>query len=543
MSRWAYFFWIGIWGCLIAGCASPNNAGKKVFRMNLDEGLTTLDPAYARDQRTIWMTAQLFNGLVALDSMMNVVPALAQSWEVSSDALVYTFHLRNDVYFQKHPAFGRDSTRKCTAFDVKYSFTRICDPKVASTGVWVFFDKIQGLQTYRDKKSPDVSGFVALDDTTFQIRLDKPFPDFLSLLAMPYGLVVPHEVVDLDPTGFGHRPIGTGAFQFYQWKEGSHLILHKNPLYFERENGQPLPYLDGIYVQFISSKISEFISFKQGQLDFINNLDNSYKDEILTPQGDIQTAYRDKYTFYVSPQLITYYIGIMVDSLQYEDKNHPLLNKKFRQLLASSIDKQKFVTYMINNLGYPAKQGFIPKGCKGFDENADIRISSALPEKLPSPLPPLTLHCSPSQTYLAEFVQKEWAKNGISVKVEVLQPGALRKEVYQGKLKLWLANWIGDYPDAETYLALGYTPNHAPKGPNTTHFSDKEYDKLYDEAKYISDDSLRYLHYQKMNRIFTEACPVIPIFYKKIFRMTQKNVSGIAVNALNFLDLTRCKVR
>src|ERR1700761_4011290 len=143
--------------------------GKSVFNINLDEGLTSLDPAFCRNQNTIWMDNQLYNGLVQIDDSMHVQPSIAKSWDISPDGLQYTFHLRNDVYFHDDPLFRNGIGRKAVAADFAYSFSRLIDPKIASSGSWIFSDKVQGSQS-----------FVALDDTTFRIVLKQPFPPLLS---------------------------------------------------------------------------------------------------------------------------------------------------------------------------------------------------------------------------------------------------------------------------------------------------------------------------------------------------------------------------
>src|SRR5699024_8059139 len=99
--------------------------------------INSLDPAFAKDQRNIWPTNQLYNSLVQLDDSLNIQPDLAKSWEVSEDGLTYRFHLREDVYFHKHEVFGKDSTRLMTVDDVIYSLNRLTDPDVASPGSWV----------------------------------------------------------------------------------------------------------------------------------------------------------------------------------------------------------------------------------------------------------------------------------------------------------------------------------------------------------------------------------------------------------------------
>jgi len=537
---------------LLTGCGKTvdNPQSPQVFRLNLPEGLNTLDPATARSRGRIWMTAQIFNGLVALDSALQVVPAIAKMWTISPDGKTYTFTLRDDAYFHAHEALGEDS-RTVNAQDFVYSFTRICNPQTASTGFWVFNHKIAGLDAYRDNQADTIKGFRALNDSTFQIELTQPFPAFLSLLAMPYGYVVPREVVEFYGEDFPANPIGTGPFQVFKWEESNYLVLHKNPRYFEQAQGTPLPYLDAVVVTFIPSRLSAFIEFVQGNLDFIGDLDNSYKDEVLNPDGSVKPEMKTQYQVTLNPQLNTEYLGFQTNPSFYEDKNHPLLNPQVRKALNYAIDRAQIVKFLLNGMGYPANSGFVPNGMAGFDPEK-VPGFAYRPDSARSLLaaagypngenfPPLTLMATPNYATIMGFVQKSLENMGLQVKIQNMQSGALRKEIYGGRAQFWRASWIADYPDGENYLSLFYTANQAPAGPNTTHFSSQAFDALYVKALTVTDDSTRQAIYQAMDRLMLSEAPIIPLYYDRSFRMLQNEWTGLASNPMNYLYLKRVR--
>ncbi|HHG85504.1 MAG TPA: ABC transporter substrate-binding protein, partial [Bacteroidetes bacterium] len=276
---------------LLTSCGKglDQNASKSVFRMNLPDGLPTLDPAYASGQASIWMCGQLFDGLVQFDRDLNIQADLARSWEILDSGKTYLFHLREDVWFHSHAAFGQDSTRKFVAKDVQFSFERICTPAVAARGFWIFNGKIKGINAFREGSTKHISGFEVLNDSTFAIHLEQPFPPFLGTLAMAYAYVVPQEVTAKYGKDFRSHPVGTGPFRFKSWNEGASLILLRNARYFERDaEGKGLPYLDAVQVRFIREKLTEFREFLQGKLHFVNGLDKSTKDEIFLPDGSIK---------------------------------------------------------------------------------------------------------------------------------------------------------------------------------------------------------------------------------------------------------------
>ena len=208
----------------LSGCgpAFKKPDDTRVFRYNEAADITSLDPAFARDQPNIWAVNQVFNALVQLNDRLSVIPCIAAGWELSADGTRYTFHLRRDVFFQDDPCFPEGKGRRVTARDFVYSFRRIMDPLTASPGAWVF----GGVS----KKDP----FLPANDTTLVIRLDKPFPPFLGILTTQYCSVVPEEAVKKYGTDFRRHPVGTGPFRFAQWKEGVKLVLRKNPNYFEK---------------------------------------------------------------------------------------------------------------------------------------------------------------------------------------------------------------------------------------------------------------------------------------------------------------------
>ena len=245
---------------LLAACGEKKTEdSRSVFNLNLSSGsLESLDPAYAKDLYTLWTTHMIYNTLVETDQALHITPSLATSWEISADRTRYRFHLKPDVFFQDAPEFPGGKGRKMLASDVVYSFQRLVDPSIASSGAWIFNDRIAA-------DSP----FVAVDDSTFELRLRAPFQPMLPMLSMPYCSIVPSEVTAHWGKAFRRHPCGTGPFRYFDWDEGNALILHKNPQYWEHNaSGQRLPYLDAVRITFFDSKATEFLLFLQHKLEF-----------------------------------------------------------------------------------------------------------------------------------------------------------------------------------------------------------------------------------------------------------------------------------
>jgi oligopeptide transport system substrate-binding protein len=499
-----------------------------------------MDPAFARNQNAIWMINQIFNGLVQVDSNLNTIPAIAKTWEVSDDGLQYTFHLRSDVYFHDDPLFEDGKGRKVVAEDFTYSFYRLIDPKVASSGGWIFSDKVK-----------DINSFKALNDSTFRIDLSKPFPAFLNLLTAQYCSVVPREVVEHYGKDFRSHPVGTGPFKFKYWKEDEILVLLKNEKYWEKDGGQQLPYLDAIKATFISDKQSAFMNFIKKELDFFDKVDGSYRDDILTKSGKMTQKYEDKFQLLKRPYLCTEYIGILVDTSKSIVKNSPLRIKKVRQAIQYAIDKPKLIKYLRNSVGIPATAGFVPLGMPGFDSTvvkgysynpakaAKLLAEAGFPDGKNMPI--VTLSTSTTYKDLIEFVQGELNAIGIKVKVDVSPNASLRELMAKNEVNFFRGSWIADYPDAENYLSVFYSRNKVPFGPNYTGYFNKEFDRLFEQSYYENDPEKRYALYHRMDNMIMEHGSMIPLFYDQSVVMLQNNITGFPLNPLNLMILKRVK--
>jgi oligopeptide transport system substrate-binding protein len=530
----------------IISCGPPEqdeDTFKTVFKYNEPGGITSLDPAFSRNIENIWPITQLFNGLVQMNADMQIEPCIAESWRISDDGKIYTFKLRNDVFFQDNEVFKEGKGRKVVAQDFVYSFWRIIDENTASPGTYIFNNL--------DKSDENnYMGFIAEDETTLKIYLKQPFPPFLGLLSMAYCSVVPKEAVEFYGNDFRRNPVGTGPFMLKNWKEGVKLIMIKNDNYFEKENGAKLPYLDAVSISFVKDPQVAFLDFIRGNYDFKSGLDATYKDEILTKDGNLNEAYEGKFIMQKQPWLETIYLGVLIDN-QSNDKTNPLKEKAIRQAINYGFDREKMVKYLRNNIGKPATSGFIPFGMPSFNETV-VKGYKYNPEKAKELLflagypegknmPKITLATTSMYLFLCEYIQHELSDLGFNVGVEVFDEAAFREMVAQSKLPIFNKSWIADYPDAENFLTLFHSESFSPKGPNYTHFKNYEYDKLYEKAMNEVNDSLRFKIYQEMDKIIIENAPIIPLYYNEVVRFIQKDVKGLELNAMNMLILKRVK--
>jgi len=517
---------------ILCSCGIDSDIEKEnlVFRYNEHANINTLDPAFARTLQDTWVANQLFNGLVQLDSNLNIIPCIAKNWTISEDGLDYEFTLKDDVYYHKHNLFGKDSTRKVVAEDFVYSFNRLRDPKVAAPGSWVL---------------NKVNDFEAINDSLFKISLTQPLPAFIGLLSMKYCSVVPKEIVDFYGNNFRSKPIGTGPFQFKRWEENIKLVFRKNPNYFEKDSlGNSLPYLEAISITFLPDKQSEFLQFVQGNLDFLNSLDASYKDELLTAEGNLREFYANSINMIRGPYLNTEYLGFYLDS-----KTPEIQSELIRKAINYGFDRKKMMVYLRNGIGNPANGGFIPIGLAGYDETIGFDYQ---PEKARTLIeqfkketgitnPEITLTTTNNYLSFCEFIQHELEKLGLNINVDVMPEATLRTARSNGKVDMFRSSWVADYLDAENYLSIFYSKNFAPNGSNYFHFKNKEVDSLYNKAFTIINIEQRRHLYTTIDSIAMQNAIMVPLYYDEVIRFTRKNVKNLGINPINLLDLKRVK--
>jgi oligopeptide transport system substrate-binding protein len=536
-----YSFFIIHFSLLIfaVSCTSHQHPDKNIFHYNESSGLASLDPAFAKNKQVMWAVHQLYNTLIEIDSNMQMAPSLAKRWTISPDNLVFTFYLRTDLAFVDDACFANGKGRQLTAYDVEYSFKRIVDKNTASPGAWVFNNRVDS-----------VNGFKALNDSVFQLKLQRPFQSILGILSMQYCSVIPKEAVEKYGNDFRRHPVGSGPFSFVAWEEGQALIVKKNENYFEKDSaGIRLPYLDGIKTSFYDSKATEFLEFQQNRLDFIDDIDASFKDEMLTKTGNLKKIWEGKIELQKKPYLNIEYLGILVDEQNELVKNSPLRLKKIRQAINYGFDRRKMMLYLRNSIGIAAESGFVPCGLpsfnsvnvKGYQYNV-AKAKQLLKEAgfaEGKNLPAIKLLTIPIYGDLGNYIANELRQIGINIQVEVIQKSLLMEQTSKSVAPFFRGSWIADYPDAENYLSVFYGKNPAP--PNYTRYKNPAYDALYEKALAEKNDALRYKLYQQMDKIIIEDAPVVPLWYDMAIHLVHTNIKNFPPNSLNLLELRRTK--
>ncbi len=252
---------------------NPNTYGG-TLKINEPYIFSSLFPHCIKDQVSGQIISQIYEGLVKFDAFdLSVKPAIAHHWKIDSSETVYRFFLNNNIYFHDDLCFPEGKGRKVTAADFVYSFTLLATQNEYNLNFFGTVDNIQGATGHYFNKNSVVSGLIAENDTTLVIKLVKPNPLFLYLLASPVASVIPKEAFE----NYQYKSyIGSGPFYVSHFPvEGEPLILERNALYYQKDKtGSYLPYLDSVIISFNSSVMKELSMLSKGELDMVYNLNN-----------------------------------------------------------------------------------------------------------------------------------------------------------------------------------------------------------------------------------------------------------------------------
>jgi peptide/nickel transport system substrate-binding protein len=524
---------LGIIFCALylTGCTSSmKDDSRTVFRYNESGSVNSLDPAYAADLETMWIINQLYDGLVELDQNLDIRGNVAEMWDISSDGLIYTFHLRNNVLFPSDENF---KARKVCANDFIFSFNRIIDSTTASPGRWIF-------------KNLRVSNpFEAPNDSTLIIHLAQPQGSFLQMLSTSFASLVRPEAVEQFGKDFRQHPSGTGPFQLAFWEEQVSMVLHRNPNYWMHDfkTGKSLPFLDAVQIDFLKDAFAEYQGFISGKYDFMSGIDAAYIDQLLSAEGHLKEEWTDRIRLEHEPFIKTDYIGFYL-----EGEKSIVHDLRYRQLLSMTIDRKELCAKLRNNIIVPAESGFIPPQLKSnsskhpnllFDSSKVKKLKAELEKYWGAPLPSITLTITPEYADIFEYLQHEWQKQGIDVEISTLQSGSFKEKVAKGQVVAFRKNWLADYPDGENFLQVFTKELFSPNGPNYTHFYNRDWETQYKMATSENIRIKRAAQWNQLDSALMNELPVIPLYHDQVLHFVSNHVDHWSINAINMLDLTQ----
>ncbi|MBS1705535.1 MAG: peptide ABC transporter substrate-binding protein [Armatimonadetes bacterium] len=511
---------------VLAGCGGPGGSFSKqaskgkenTFRYPIVTSPTTLDPHKVEDGDTIDLLQQVFEGLVGWDENNQVVGKLAEKWDVKDNGQTYVFTLREGAKFH--------NGRAVTAEDVKWSYERATNPKLASTVAPTYLSDIVGVADKLAGKAAEVSGIKVVDEKTIEIHITRPIPFFLPKLTYLVGAVLPKESVPPDSEITStEQMVGTGPFKPMRYAVDQLFELTANADYW---GGAPK--IEKIERPVIKDAATRLLKFKNGELDLV------MLERQDVPALEKDPKFKSDLKFFDRPAI--WYVGFAPNS--YEPFKNPLVRKAF----AMAIDRDTIVGELLGGINKPAKS-ILPPAVPGYRE-----VTQALPydpagaKQLltsagfadPSKMPALELNfrdSRPDIKIVAEAIQAQLKKNlGVNVTLKSMEWGAYLRKRDEGKLEIFHMRWAADYLDAENFLTIMLT-THGPE--NKMGYSNAAVDKLCAEADIMPDGPARNAKYQQAEDLLLQDAPWLPLYFQRDAELISSRVKGIKESAFGHL--------
>ena len=493
---------------LLLGCSKstekPDQSGSIPQILHLGNGAEPmgLDPQIVTGVPEHHIISALIEGLVTENKKnLNPEPGTAERWETSEDGLVWKFYLRKDAKWSNGDPV--------TAIDFVQSYQRMLTPSLGSQYAYMLH-VVKNAEAYNSGKLKDFSqvGFMAINDKQLNITLKAPTPYFLSLLN--HYSWFPVHIPSIKEHGGIDKPdnrwtlpgnfVGNGPFILDKWEINKVIVVKKSPTYWDRKTVK----LEKIHFHPISDVEVEERAFRSGQIHVSNTI----------PLNKIE-VYRkkDAEKLRIDTYLGTYFYRL-------NTKRKPLDDKRVRMALALAVDRESIVRNIhyrtvkeAGNITPPGTGGYTYQGLPlkyDPDKARQLLSEAGFPGGQGFPKLSVLYNSSEQHRRMAEVIQQMWKKNlGIEIELANEEWKVYLKTSQEMDYDISRAGWIGDYPDANTFLDMWLTDG----GNNYTGFSSVEYDKLISDAANAPSVEARLTLFQKAEELLMNEMPILPIYF------------------------------
>ena len=455
----------------------------------------TLDPHLTTDTTSSFVVVELFSGLVTLNTDLELVPDIAERWEISADGLQYTFYLRPNAKFH--------DGKPVTAQDFKWSIERAAAPETASPVADTYLNDIVGALDYIKGDATEISGIRVVDDTTLSITVDQPKAYFLAKLTYPTAFVVDRATVEAGGRGWTDNPNGTGPFRLKEYKIGERIVLERNE-HFYREPAK----VDTILLNLAGGQ--SMAMYENDEID-ITGVSLFDLERVLDPNEPL-----NKELVVAPPDFSISYIGFNTSMAPFDDP-------KFRQALNHAIDKELIATEVLSDLVVPAF-GILPPGFPGYNENlVGLRHDKELAQRLLNesnyadaesrPRIVITVPGTGGTIGLdLEVVIEMWRQVlGVEVEIQQVEWATYLEDLNDAKFQAYAGlGWQADYPDPQDFLDILF---HTDSALNHGAYSNLELDAILERARTQQDPQARISEYRRAEEIIVEDGAWVPLWY------------------------------
>ena len=454
----------------------------------------TLDPHKTSDTTSAFIIGEVFSGLVTLNTDLQIVPDIADRWEISQDGLVYTFHLLPDAKF----ADGKP----VTAQDFVYSLNRAADPELASPVARTYLSDIVGVTEVLDGESTEISGLKAIDERTLEITIDAPKAYFLAKLTYPTAFVVDKDNVESGGDNWTDTPNSTGPFMLKEYKIGEHIILERNDNFYREP-----AYIDRAVFNLAGGQAMALYENDEIDITGVSIFDlERLKDPTEPLSSELKIA---------PPGFSVSYIGFNVNEPPFDDVH-------FRRALNLAIDKELIANEVLAGLTVPA-YGILPPGFPGYTDGleglkydeeaakAELEMSKYAD---PADRPRIILSVTGTGGDIGidmQVILEMW-RNALGVEVEIQQVewATYLQDLNRRKFQIYALGWQADYPDPQDFLDILF---HTESETNHGAYSNPEVDAMLEEARVERDAGRRVELYNKVEQMIIDDAAWVPLWY------------------------------
>lgn len=503
---------------------------KKILRSNNSSEPGSLDPALAQGTHESWILENVFEGLMTFDENGELVPGMAEDYEISEDGLTYTFTIRDGATWSNGDPV--------TAEDFEFTWKRALDPELAADYAHILY-YIKGGEAYNTGEgSRDDVAVKALDEKTLEVTLESPTAYFLELTAFYTYFPVNKNVVESNPD-WAKKPdthVSNGPFKLVKWEHNAKIVMEKNESYYNADKIK----LDGIDLDIIEDQNTAWQKYEGGEYDILVDVPTSVVAQ-LQAQNDSK--------LHIGAQVGTYYYNV-------NPAAKPFNNVKVRKALSMALDRETIVTDITQG-GQIAAEGVVPYGLE--DENGkEFRdgVGNLIeydPEKAKELLEEglaeegmtiedfnknnfvLLYNTSESHKKIAQAAQEMWRTAlGIEIGLENVEFQVKLDREKAGDFDISRGGWIGDFMDPMTVLELWWSQSAF----NDVNYNNPEYDALLDEAKSTIDQNVRMEAMRKAEKMFMEEMPVIPVYFYTQPYVLKDGVTGVVKVPIRYPVIT-----
>ena len=456
----------------------------------------TLDPHLTSDTTSAFLVVEIFSGLVTLSTDLQLVPDIAERWNISNDGLVYTFFLRPEAKFH--------DGKRVTAHDFKWSMERASSPDTASPVADTYLNDIVGAEDVFEGRATEISGITVIDDHTLQITIDAPKAYFLAKMTYPTAYVLDQENVESGGRNWFDNPNGTGPFRLKEYKIGERMVFERNELYY-REPAS----LDSIVMNLAGGQAMAM--YENDEID-ITGVGLFDLDRVLDPENSL-----NRELVVAPPDFNISYIGFNTSMPPFDDLN-------FRLALNHAIDKELIAKEVLSDLVVPA-YGILPPGFPAYNPGIQgLRFDPALAQQLladsryanPDSRPPIVISVPGTGGTIGldlEVILEMW-RQVLDVEVEIQQEewATYLQDLNRSRFQAFAGiGWEADYPDPQDFLDILF---HSESSINHGDYSNPEVDSILEEARVEQDVVRRTALYRQAEKLIIHDAAWVPLWYQ-----------------------------